>query len=293
MSSTAKALVVTAIIAISSPARTQETAVDLRFSGNDGEQVTVEAAITLPTKSVGQKRPAVVILHHAGGWGAGTTAQYATFLASHGFVALEPRMFNADGEREDTYRHLPTVFGSLAYLAKRPDVDEKKIALMGLSYGAMLSIYAGTSWARAKYPLGELRYAAIASFYPLCWVGKAYVSRTIGRWKNRAYPESFMDQWAGIPLAIFAGGADSYDSKDPKACTDFVASIPDEKQRSLTQVHLYPAATHGWDHGRTYSFFSRTACKGSGCDNTNESNPEVTQAAKNDLLKFLQQKLGL
>ena len=78
-----------------------------------------------------------------------------------------------------------------------------------------------------------------------------------------------------------------------RTCTDFVASIPDEKQRSLTHVHLYPAATHGWDHGKTYSFFARTACKGSGCNNTNESSPEITQAAKADLLKFLQQKLGL
>jgi hypothetical protein len=32
---------------------------------------------------------------------------------------------------------------------------------------------------------------------------------------------------------------------------------------------------------------------GAGCNNTNESNPEITQAAKAELLKFLQQKLGL
>lgn len=293
MSATSRVFIANAVLAVCSLAQAQETVIDVRFPGNDGEQVTIEAAITLPAKSAAQKRPAIVILHHAGGWGAGTNAQYATFLASQGFVALEPRMFNTDGEREDTYRHMPAVFGSLAYLAKRPDVDDKKIALMGLSYGALLALYAGTNWARTKYPLGEVRYAAIASLYPLCWVGKAYVSRTIGKWKNRAYPESFMDQWAGIPLAIFAGGADDYESKDPKSCTDFVASIPDEMQRSLTQVHLYPAATHGWDHGRTYSFFARTACKGSGCNNTNESNPEITQIAKADLLKFLQQKLGL
>lgn len=293
MNAVRRILVMHAVLAVSSVALAQQSVVDVSFTGNEGERITVEATLTLPEKPAGQKRPAIVILHHAGGWGAGTTAQYASFLASQGFLTLEPRMFNAGGEGEDTYRHMPTVFGSLAYLAKRPDVDDKKIALMGLSYGAVLSLYAGTTWARTKYPLGELRYAAIASFYPLCWVGKAYVSRTIGKWKNRAYPESFMDQWAGIPLAIFAGGADDYESKDPKSCTDFVASIPDEKQRSLTQVHLYPAATHGWDHGSTVSFFARTACKGSGCNNTNESNPEITQTAKTNLLKFLQQKLGL
>jgi dienelactone hydrolase len=283
---------ITALI-VSSLIQAQEALVDLKFPGNDGAEVTVEATITLPANPGVPKRPAVVILHHAGGWGDGTTKQYASFLASNGFVVLEPRMFNTDGEKQDSYRHLPTIFGSLAYLAKRPDVDDKKIALMGLSFGANLTLYAGTGWAIAKYPLGELRYAALASFYPLCWIGTAVVSRTLGRWQNKAYPESFMDKWAGIPLAIFAGGLDDYDSRDPKSCTDFVAAIPDEKQRALTQVHLYPSATHGWDHGKTFSFFARTACKGSGCKNTNESNPEVTQTAKSDLLKFLQQKLGI
>jgi dienelactone hydrolase len=149
MCTTNRALIASAVLAVSSLAQAQEAVIDLRFLGNDGEQVTIEAAITLPAKSAVQKWPAIVILHHAGGWGAGTTAQYAAFLASQGFVALEPRMFNTDGEREDTYRHMPTVFGSLAYLAGRPDVDDKKIALMGLSYGALLSLYAGTAWARA------------------------------------------------------------------------------------------------------------------------------------------------
>lgn len=288
-----KAATTLALLAAIPLAQAQQAVVEVSFPGNDGERITIEATVTTPDKPAAQKHPAIVILHHAGGWGAGTTAQYASYLAAQGFVTLEPRMFNTDGEREDTYRHLPTAFGSLAYLARRPDVDDKKIALMGLSYGGLLSLYAGTSWARTKYPLGELRYAAIASFYPLCWVGKAYASRTIGKWKNKAYPESLMDQWAGIPLAIFAGSADDYDSKDPKACEDFVAAIPDEKQRALSKVYVYPGATHGWDHGKTYSFFARTACKGAGCQNANESNMEVTQKAKTDLLTFLRTTIGL
>jgi len=295
MNAMKRLLITQAVLAVSSVVQARQSVVDMNFAGNEGERIMKEATLTLPETQVGKKRPAIVILHHGGGWGAGTTTQYASFLASHGFVTLEPRMFNSAGDSGDTYRHMPTVFGSLTYLAKRPEVDDKRIALMGLSYGAVLSLYAGTTWARTKYPTGDLRYAAIASFYPPCWIGKAYISRTmtIGVWKNRAYPESLMDQWGAIPLGIFAGGADDYNSKDPQACTDFVASIPDEKQRSLTQVYLYPAATHGWDHGRTYTRFSRSACKGTGCDNTNESNPEITQKGKSDLLKFLQSKLGL
>ncbi len=279
-------------VATSPDSGAQSTVVSVGFADNNGSRKSVDAVLTLPAKALPEKRPAVVILHHAGGWGAGTTTQYASFLSSQGFVTLEPRMFNADGEKEDTFAHMPTVFGSLAYLAERPDVDAKKIALMGLSYGALLSLYAGTEWAHQKYQPGGQRYAAIASFYPLCWVVKAYVTRTIGKWKNRAYPESLMDRWAGIPLRIFAPGRDDYESRDPGSCEAFVAAIPDEKQRSLTSVQVYPAATHGWDHGRTYTFYARTACKGAGCDNTNESSPDVTEKAKADLLQFLQQRLA-
>jgi dienelactone hydrolase len=271
----------------------QSTVVNVGFADNNGSQKSVEAVLTLPGKAPPGKRPAVVILHHAGGWGAGTTAQYATFLSSQGFATLEPRMFNTDGDKEDTYAHMPTVFGSLTYLAKRPDIDANKIALMGLSYGALLSLYAGTEWAHQKYQSGEHRYAAIAPFYPLCWVARAYVDRSIGKWKNRAFPESLMDKWAGIPLKIFAPGLDDYESRDSKSCGDFVAALPDAKQKSLTSVRVYPAATHGWDHGRTYTFYSRTACKGAGCNNTNESSPDVTEKAKEDLLQFLRQRLAL
>ena len=271
----------------------EPTVVSVDYKDNDGDLQKIEAVLTLPEKPAARKVPAIVILHHAGGWGAGTTGQYASFLSSNGFATLEPRMFNSDGEREDTYRHIPEVFGSLAYLAKRPEVDASKVALMGLSYGGVLSLYSGTEWANAKYAPGGPRFAAIAPFYPLCWVGKAYATRTIGNWKNRAYPDSLFDKWVAVPLRIFAGGADDYDSKDAKACADFIASIPDAKQRSLSSVQLYPEATHGWDQGRTFTFFARTACKGSGCDNTNESNPEVTRRAMADLLKFLQEKLGL
>ena len=277
--------------AISLAVMAEPSVVNVSFPDNNGAPKTIEAVLTLPTKGTPARMPAIVILHHSGGWGAGTTAQYASFLSSHGFVTLEPRMFNVDGDRQDTYAHMPAVFGSLTYLANRPEVDARRIGLMGLSYGAVLALYAGTEWAHGKYQPSIARYAAIAPFYPLCWVGKAYVTRSIGKWKNRAYPESLFDRWVGIPIRIFAAGADDYDSRDPKSCEDFVASIPDEKQRSITSVQVYPTATHGWDQGKTFSFFAATGCKGTGCNNTNQSNPEITEKAKVDLLNFLQEKL--
>src|SRR5687767_7705189 len=107
MSALHRALVVQALFGVVSLAQAQQSVVEMTFSGNDGERVTVEATLTLPEGPATGKRPAMVILHHAGGWRGGATTQYATLLASQGFVTLEPRMFEGDGEREDTYRHMP------------------------------------------------------------------------------------------------------------------------------------------------------------------------------------------
>jgi dienelactone hydrolase len=49
---------------------------------------------------------------------------------------------------------------------------------------------------------------------------------------------------------------------------------------------MYPGSTHGWDHGKTYSFQTSAACKGKGCVNTNQSNPRVTAEGYKDVLEF-------
>ena len=109
----------------------------------------------------------------------------------------------------------------------------------------------------------------------------------IRRMSSFGFPQDFYDTWIKAPIAIFIGGKDDYESRDPKSCDSFVSSIKDEAQRSKTTVRLYPDATHGWDHGRTYSFQEPFACKWQGCRNTNQSDLEVTERAKSDLLNFL------
>ena len=73
-------------------------------------------------------------------------------------------MFNTDGDKEDHMPHMPRS-SVVWHSCKRPDIDAKKIARMGLSYGALLSLYAGTEWAHQRYQAGGHRYAAIAPLY--------------------------------------------------------------------------------------------------------------------------------
>lgn len=86
-----------------------------------------------------------------------------------------------------------------------------------------------------------------------------------------------LKNWQPIAVRLFVPEFDDYEERDSKTCESFFAKIPGEQVRSTFSVRLYPGATHGWDHGRTYSFYAGAACRGRGCVNTNQSNPALTQ----------------
>lgn len=253
------------------------------FMDMDGQKNTVEAVLRVPKSNANKK--ALVILHHAGGWGHGTTTQYADLFIERGFVTLEPRMFNARPKRPTEY--LGEVFGALKYLADQPSVDKTQISVMGLSLGGILTLISATDWANKKFTDGTIKFKSHAPFYPVCWAHVAGMKRTLpARFKLPKTPDDFEDKWIGSPMKIFAGTHDDYDDRDPNACREFIDAIQDEKQKSVTSVVMYEGATHGWDQ-QSRSFPEPIACKGKGCTNNNVNNPEITARAKEDLLKFL------
>ena len=236
-----------------------------------------------------EKKAAVVILHHGGGWDAQTTKQYATFLSNNGFITAETVMFK--DRLQPGHLHIPKVFATLNYLARLPDVDPSKVAVMGLSAGAFQSIYAISEWATEKYGEGN-RFAAAVAFYPSCWIVKKLLqSNDMGRFKNNNFPDNFLSKFTGASLTILAGGKDDYDGRKPTMCSEAVELIPDARQKAVTKVHLFENATHGWDHGQTYSFHEPLACEGRGCTNTNRSDPVTTEAGKAILLGTLREQL--
>lgn len=246
----------------------------------------VEAVLRMPSGTA--NGAAVVILHHAGGWSMDTTTQYGETFSQRGFVTLEPKMFNRREDRKSALTHTGQMMGALQYLAQMPQVRKDAISVMGLSYGAWLAIFGATEWVYKAHDMSDLRFKRLAPLYPVCWLLGNGLRDEFGNWPIfRGMPAGFMQRWEGIEMKIFVGDQDDYDARDPKACPDFVAAIPQERQRRATSVQVYAGATHGWDHGRTYRFPEPVACKGRGCVNTNRSDPAVTARAKEDLLEFL------
>lgn len=259
--------------------------VSIPYSDYSGATQQVDAVISFPTSQANRK--AVILLHTAGGYRTGTTPQYASLLTSNGYIALELRMFEA--KPENPQKHLAQVFGALRFLVARGDIDKSGVSLLGQSYGGALSIYAATAWANQKYNPEGAVIRSIAALYPTCFFHHELVTqkeRVTNRMASFGFPKDFYKSWVGVPVKILIGGEDDYESRDPNACNSFVEAIGDQTQRERFTVQLFPSATHGWDHGRTYSFRDPLACKWTGCENTNRSDQNITELGKASLLEF-------
>ena len=257
--------------------------VTYKYKNHEGQMQSVEAVLRKPAATANQK--AIVILHHAGGWADGTTQQYAELFAANGYVTLEPRMFSMRSQMKNSAEHLSQAVGGLAYLAEQTNIRQDKISVMGLSFGSWLAVYAATDWASQKLTDGRLKFNKVAPLYAVCWLLERGVKKELGALQNKFYPTDMYDKWTGVPLRFFVGSEDNYDDKDPATCQRFIELIPDVNQRNASSISVYKA-THGWDQ-KTATFFEKGACKGKGCNNTNQSSPEVTAKVKEDLLRFI------
>jgi dienelactone hydrolase len=256
--------------------------VKFEYTSLDGKIDNLEAVIRKPTKVANGK--AVIIMHHAGGWREGTTVPYAELLSQNGFLTFEPRLFNSKPKLSSEY--IGEVFGALQYVSSISGVDKKQISLMGMSFGANLSIFSATEWAHKKFTDGSIAFKSIAALYPVCWRHAANIKRSLkASVENPKTPDDFEDRWIGASVKIMTGTMDDYDGRDPNACKEFIESIPDPTQRSQFSLIQFEGATHGWDQP-SRSFFAPTACKGKGCTNTNTYNPEVTKKGLNEVLIF-------
>lgn len=279
------ALSLLAVCPVATYAQEKEKVVEYEYRTVTGKTDELEAVLRLPSSS--PNRRAVVILHDGGGWSAERTKQYADLFTTHGYVTLEPRIYRTAGGW-DGYNDLSKVFASLKLLAKRADVDPAKIYVMGQSAGAMLTILAGTNWANKTMNDSGTKFKAHASLYPVCWIfeesAKGNPTKTF-----REFPKESFQNWSGAPIKLFIGTRDDYDDRDSNTCASFVSQISSEAQRKVFSIVKYANATHGWDHGNTYSFHTSSGCKGRGCTNTNESNPEITQKGYQDVLEFMKE----
>jgi dienelactone hydrolase len=180
--------------------------------------------------------PAVVMLHGSAGM-ISDRAKYGPQLAAMGIAVLLVETY--DSRRDlatsfiDRVLHITETmfvadaYAALHYLANRPEIDGRRVALAGFSYGGMATEYAMyAQMADALSPDG-LRFVGHVAFYAPC-IARFADSRT-----------------TGAPLLMLYGADDEL--MRPERCEE----VANDLRAGGSQVDIisYPGAVHQWDGG--------------------------------------------
>jgi dienelactone hydrolase len=185
-----------------------------------------------------------------------------------------------DGSRSN-FTHM---YGALNYLANRPEIDPQRIGVMGFSWGGGLSLSSMTLALTQRFTGGQLRFAAHAPFYPVCWPYLRLAS------DPKAPGYGAYKKLTGAPVLVFAGGEDDYD--EPDTCQKFIASLPEEA-RSHVSLKYYPKATHGWDsQERAKVFHDDSAWLGRGGRVRMTPDREVAEDSRRTAVEFFVRHLA-
>jgi dienelactone hydrolase len=201
--------------------------------GPDSEKdppTTAQATLFLPKRASPTSRaPAVVLLHGAAGVQDARDLTYGRQLAAMGVAALSVDAFASSFlERliEITEAMLlADAYGGLRYLAARPDIDARHIALVGFSYGGMATLYAAQAMVAERYSPDGLRFAGHAAFYAPC----------IARFDDK--------RATGAPVLMLMGGKDQL--VDKRRCAEAAQDL--RAGGAKVETVVYPEAMHQWD----------------------------------------------
>lgn len=208
-------------------------------ASNGAPSTTAQARLFLPDgASAEDPVPAVVLMHGAGGVLRARELTYARQFVNEGIAALvvdafAPRRKGTTGFVDRLLNItesmlLADVYAGLSYLIDRPEIDPERVALVGFSYGGMVSRYAANADI-ARWFTGENgpRFAAHVAYYPPCIAQFADETTT------------------GAPVLFFLGGQDA--TVDVERCRATASAL--RRGGSVVAVEVYPKANHQWDGG--------------------------------------------
>jgi dienelactone hydrolase len=174
--------------------------------------------------------PAVIVLHGCAGMHDTTKQRLADELVAWGYVILlvdsyaTRRIDHAceAGALATFFRRRPDAYGALIFLAGQNFVDPHRVAVVGFSAGAWVTLAVAETNALELFdPPSNLRFRAAAAFYPPC---REAATRP------------------GIPTLIFIGALDDW--TPAAACTKKIASWGNDGPS--IELVIYPGAYHGF-----------------------------------------------
>ena len=188
--------------------------------------------------------PAIIMLHGCAGMLAGEhlrsrDAFWAEHWVGQGYAALLVDSYTPRGvaslcrtpvkDRPLTSAHERTrdAYAALRWLAARPEIDAKKIALIGWSTGASALLNVAEPATRAAFAPAGHGFRAAVAFYP----GNCRSYERMGSW----HPY--------LPILILMGGADDWTPPaDCEALADQAHAL-----HAPVEWKLYPGAYHDFD----------------------------------------------
>lgn len=191
--------------------------------------------------SARERAPAVVLLHGAGGVSHARENTYAAQLAQMGIGAVVVDVFGARRELATSFvdrviqitetMALADAYAALTWLKARPEIDARRVALWGFSYGAMSSVFAANAAVADRlaelYGLGATRFAGHIGFYGPC------------------ITEFDDPRTTGAPLLLAWGSGDEL--IDAGRCEELATQL--RGGGSTVNTRVFEGAAHQWDGG--------------------------------------------
>lgn len=218
--------------------------------------LTVKGKLKLPTRFAWKERcflpkrnlSAVVILHGSSGIDFRGDF-YARALNAAGIATLEIDMWEARGVETAADRPpLPIftyadAFAALEFLSNQPHIDPSRIGVLGFSWGGVISLASAEELYANQFG-GDLRFAAHAAHYPVCYgFNNSTNIPPLDPPDERGV--QFLDT-TGAPLLIQIGTEDDYDNGSDN-CFELVTNLIDPDDIAATEVVAYEGAFHAWD----------------------------------------------
>lgn len=206
------------------------------FAGPKQGPETLQAEWFRPSGTKGLI-PAIIALHGCGGSTRPDgrpltrTSDWTDRWLAAGYAVLWPDSFGSRGLGPQCQNRERTVFprqrardaqAAARWLASQPDIDVKRIALVGWSNGGSTVLYAIQNGGPAPTP--DFRTAI--AFYPGCRAPMARAKKAGGEWATR------------LPLNILMGAADDWTPAEP--CRELA------RAQGVRYVE-YEGAYHGFD----------------------------------------------